>query len=432
MVQSVSMFNNSFFKFFRQALAALLLLSGATLFAQIAERPWYLGVQGGTSFGQATFSSITEHGVYWGAQGGLFAGYRINRILSLEASAQIGKQFQASLDCCPYWLSADGQRYMAPVLDEKGWAYKDLSTTTRWRQAALQANLNLIGLFAGSSRWSLNLSPQIAVVTTQTNLTTPDSQAEYAGKSYPRQWHFGYGGQASLGYRIGDRIGAALYGGVSSLTGERFDNIPYHCHETNLIWDAGLKLTYHFGKTASVKGPGAEELAAAEAARRAAEEAARVAKEKEDAERLAREQAEREAAARAVREAELAAREAAERAAREAAAAKERAFQTPIPTVYFANDSRSIEASYLPPLEDALTILQQYPDFNLEIHAYASRSGSKAYNVKLSEQRMEAIRGWFIAHGIGLERMGQAYYHGIDYNAPSADKARRAELKFVK
>ena len=83
-------------------------------------------------------------------------------------------------------------------------------------------------------------------------------------------------------------------------------------------------------------------------------------------------------------------------------------------------------------MEEALAILRQYPDFNLEIHAYTSRSGSKAYNDKLSEQRMEAIRSWFTAHGIGLERMGQAYYHGIDYNAPSADKARRAELKFVK
>ena len=420
------MLSHPILQFSRRVFTVLLLLGGAARAGSAQSPGWYLGVQGGTSFGQATFASITEHQIHWGAQGGLLAGYGLNDFLSLEAAVQYGGQTQSALDCCPYWLSADGQRYLTPVLDAQGWSYQDLGTITKWGRAALQVNLNLIGLFARSSRLSLNLSPQIAAVTTQTTLTTPDDAT-----TNPRQWHFGYGGQASLGYLFGERIGAALYGGITSLTGERFDNIPYHAHETNLLWDAGLRLTFHLGKAAP-KGPSAAELAAAEAAKRAAEEAARLAEERAEADRIAREQAEREAAARAAREAELAAREAAERAAREAAEAKERAFRTPIPTVYFANDSRAIEPSYLPPLEEALAILRQYPDFNLEIHAYTSRSGSKAYNEKLSEQRMEAIRGWFTAHGIGLERMGQAYYHGIDYNAPSADKARRAELKFVK
>lgn len=411
--------------FSRRILAVLLLLGGAAWSGGAQAPGWYVGIQGGTSFGQSTFASITEHQVRWGVQGGVFAGYGFSRFFSLETTWQYGAQSQAALDCCPYWLSADGQRYMTPVLDAQGWSYQDLSTTTKWGKAALQVNLDLIGLFARGARLWLNISPQIAAVTTQTTLVTPDNAT-----ANPRQWHLGYGGQASLGYRFGERLGAALYGGVSSLTGERFDNMPFHAHHTNLIWDAGLKLAYQFGKVAP-KGPSAAELAAAEAAKRAAEEAW-LAEEQARAERIAREQAEREAAERAAREAELAAREAAERAEREAAAAKERAFRTPIPTVYFANDSRTIEPSYLPPLEEALAILRQYPDFNLEIHAYSSRSGSKAYNEKLSEQRMEAIRGWFTAHGIGLERMGQAYYHGIDYNAPSAELARRAELKFVK
>ncbi len=408
---------------FRRVLVVLLLLAGADRPGGAQGPGWYVGVQGGTSFGQATFASITEHGIHWGAQGGLFAGYGFSRFFSLEAAVQYGAQTQSALDCCPYWLSADGQRYMAPVLDENGWYYRDLGTRTAWGKAALQANFDLLSLLTRPvARWSLSLSPQIAAVTTQTLFSTPDKETQH-----PRQWHFGYGGQASLGFRFGERVGAAIYGGITSLTGERFDNVPYHAHETNLLWDAGLRLTFHLGKAAP-KGPSPDELAA-EAARRAAEEAARLAQA--EAERLARakEEEERLAAQKAREEAERLAREQAER---EAAAAKDRAFQTPIPTVYFANDSRSIEASYLPPLEEALAILRQYPDFNLEIHAYTSRSGSKAYNDKLSEQRMEAIRSWFTAHGIGLERMGQAYYHGIDYNAPSADKARRAELKFVK
>ena len=415
------------------ALAAALLLSGTAAHAQIIERPWYVGAQGGTSFGQSTFSSFTEHGMYWGMQGGLFGGYRFNRVFSLEASFQFGNQPQAALDCCPYWLSADGERFMTAVLDEKGWYYRDLFTSTSWGRAALQANINLIGLFAKSSRWSLNLSPQIAAVTTQTRLTTPDSQAEYAGQLFPRQWHLGYGGQASLGFRVHDRVSVALYGGVSNLTGERFDNMPYHGHDTNLIWDAGLKVSFHLGKYPK-KGPSAEELAAeAEAARIAAEaeaEAARLAQARREAEQL--ERARQEEARQA---AEAAKREAAERAAREAAEAaeeKERAFQTAIPTVYFANNSKTIPDSCDPALEEALAILQQYPDFKLEIHAYASASGSKSFNKALSKKRMEAIRQWFSARGISMDRMAEAYFHGVDYTARTAAQARRAELKFVK
>ncbi|MBR4523988.1 MAG: OmpA family protein [Bacteroidales bacterium] len=413
---------NSFLKL---AFAAALLLTGSSVRAQIIDRPWYAGVQGGTSFGQSTFSSITEHQIHWGLQGGLFAGYRINRVFSLEAAFQYGAQTQAALDCCPYWLSAvDGTRFAVAVLDEPGWYYKDLSTRTQWGRAALQANVNLIGIFAKNSRWALNLSPQIAAVTTQTKLITPDKTT-----LNPRQWHLSYGGQVSLGYRISDRIGAALYGGVAGLAGERFDNMPYHGHDTNLLWDAGVKLSFHFGKYPK-KGPSAAEL---EAARLAAEEAARAAREAEEARlRAAEEAARAEAAAREIAAREEAERLAREQAEREAADARERAFRTPIPTVYFANDSKHVVDTYDAGLEEALAILQQYPDFNLEIHAYCSRSGSKAYNEKLSEQRMEAVRAWFAEHGISTDRMAEAYFHGIDYNAPSADEARRAELKFVK
>lgn len=413
---------NSFLKL---AFAAALLLTGSSVRAQIIDRPWYAGVQGGTSFGQSTFSSITEHQIHWGVQGGLFGGYRINRVFSLEAAFQYGAQTQSALDCCPYWLSAvDGTRFAVAVLDEPGWYYKDLSTRTQWGRAALQANVNLIGIFAKNSRWALNLSPQIAAVTTQTKLITPDKTT-----LNPRQWHLSYGGQVSLGYRISDRIGAALYGGVAGLAGERFDNMPYHGHDTNLLWDAGVKLSFHFGKYPK-KGPSAAEL---EAARLAAEEAARAAREAEEARlRAAEEAARAEAAAREIAAREEAERLAREQAEREAADARERAFRTPIPTVYFANDSKQVVDTYDTGLEEALAILQQYSDFNLEIHAYCSRSGSKAYNEKLSEQRMEAVRAWFAEHGISTDRMVEAYFHGIDYNAPSADEARRAELKFVK
>ena len=55
-----------------------------------------------------------------------------------------------------------------------------------------------------------------------------------------------------------------------------------------------------------------------------------------------------------------------------------------------------------------------------------------ALDKALSRQRMESVRKWFAARGISMDRMAEAYYHGVDYKARTATRARRAELKFVK
>ncbi|MBR5935752.1 MAG: OmpA family protein [Bacteroidaceae bacterium] len=419
------MTNFSFFSFQKRILIGALLLAGAFQGVK-AQQPWYVGVQGGTSFGQCTLRSITEHQIHWGAQGGLFGGYRMSRLFSLEAGLQYGAQSQYALDCCPYWLSESLERTFAPVSGQTGWYYRDIESRTRWGKLALQANFDLLSLITKpESRWSLNVSPELSVVTTGNKLITPDKEIEY-----DRQWHAGLGGETSVGFRITDAIGIALYGDITCLTGKRFDNIPEHAHKSNLIWDTGLKLSLNLGKSKTQK-PEPKETAPAvtpAASTTAVDDAqaARLEAERAERERLAAQEAERA-------ERERLAREEAERlAAAQAAADKERAFNTPIPTVYFANNSSSIDEPYIPLLEMALSILERYPDFKLEIHAYCSNTGTKEYNDKLSEKRMEAVRQWFASRGIGKERMGQAYYHGIDYNASTDDAARRAELKFVK
>ena len=234
---------------FKTAIVTALLLAGAAQWGMAqtqrpatggGEPPWYVGVQGGTSFGQGTFRSITEHRIRLGLQGGVFGGYRFNRLLSLEAGFQYGAQSQGALDCCTYWLSEDGTRYLSPVVDQTGWYYHDLDTRTQWGKLALQVNADLLSLFtAPDCRLSLNLSPQISAVTTMTRIIAPDKEIDH-----DRQWHLGLGGQVSVGYQITDRIGASLNGGITCLTGERFDNLPQHAHKSNLIWDAGVKLAF--------------------------------------------------------------------------------------------------------------------------------------------------------------------------------------------
>ena len=83
-------------------------------------------------------------------------------------------------------------------------------------------------------------------------------------------------------------------------------------------------------------------------------------------------------------------------------------------------------------------------DFNARHIIEALRSGipSRAVGAYFSEarpamlrrlnDRMEAVRQWFIAHGVAPERIEKAYYHGVDYHARTARVARRAEIKFAR
>ena len=223
--------------------AAARSLPSASAGGAASSAQWYIGAMGGTSFGQGTFRSITEDGVRWGAQGGVFFGCRLSRLISLEASVQYGAQTQESLDCCPYWLESGGTRYMSPVLDRTGWYYSELESRTQWGKLSLQANADILSLFTSpSSRWSLNLGPQLSAVTTRTELVAPDRTVGHG-----RQWHLGLGGQASVGFRMTEKTAVSLYGCLSSLTGERFDNVPEHEHKSNLIWDAGVKLAFSLG-----------------------------------------------------------------------------------------------------------------------------------------------------------------------------------------
>ena len=357
---------------------------------------WYVGAGLGTSFGQCTFRSITESDSHWGFQGSILGGYRMTRFLSFEASLQMGAQTETVLDCCPFWLSAKGERYVTPIANTDGWFYSDIESRTGWGRLTIQANFDQLSIFtAPGCKWSLNLSPQLSVVTTKSTLVTPTDDIDC-----DRQWHLGLGGQASAGYQINDRIGAALYSSIVCLTGKRFDNIPEHFHKSNFIWDTGIKVTYRLG-TSSKKV-------------RIAQQNAEIQKAAQQALQRQREEAEKDSLLAAAR------------------AEKERIFKTPIPTVYFQNNSWSIDSTYVESLEDALSILNRYEDFNLEIHAYCSKSGDKKYNDNLSQLRMEAVREWFTERGISMTRVEKSYFHGIDYDADTDEHARRVELKFVK
>jgi len=365
------------------------------------ERGWYAGLSGGTSFGQATFRSITESKTHVGAQVGIFGGYQLSRLISVEALATLGGQKQTSLDCDPYWLSTGGERTFAPVMGQQGHYYRDLEAKTRWMRLGVQANFDVLPLITKSAtKWSVALSPQVSAVTTRTRHLATDYEQEFS-----RQWHLGLGGQAAVGYRVARNIGLQLYGGITCLTGDRFDNIPVHCHKSNLIWEAGLKLAYHFGKSSKAT-PAVEEPAdITEPEPKPVVEQQPVVAEK-TAPVVVTPQPVAEPAAVAEPEPEA----------------------VTLPVIYFANNSHRLTQREADKLDAVAEMMKAQPDVTLSIIGHASNIGSQRYNLRLTRRRANAVKALLVRRGIAARRLHPVVGHGIDREAPTSRDARRVEL----
>ena len=368
------------------------------------KRGWYAGLSGGTSFGQATFRSITESKTNIGAQFGVFGGYQLSRLLSVEALATMGGQKQTSLDCDPYWLSTDGERTFAPVLGKQGHYYRDLEAKTQWMRFGLQANFDVLSLLTKpTTRWSVTLSPQVSAVTTRTKHLATGYEQEF-----DRQWHLGLGGQAAVGYRVARNIGVQLYGGITCLTGNRFDNVPVHCHKSNLIYEAGLKLSYHFGK--KKQAPVVEEPA--------------VITEPEPQPVVEQKPVVEEKPAPVVEKAQPVV----ETASVAETKPETKAVATDLPVIYFANNSSRLTQREADKLDAVADMMKAQPDVSLSIIGHASNIGSKQYNRRLSQRRANAVKRLLMRRGIAADRLHPVVGKGIDREAATSKNARRVEL----
>lgn len=237
------------------AFIALLLLQTMPIVAQeVTEGPdknvntgWYVGVQGGTAFAVSQFTSFGADMTRMGWTAGLHAGYRFNRVISLEAQMAWGRAGLSKRDCCnDYWLGTDGQYYEVPVAGMNGWNYNDLRSSTGIQSYGLQLNVNLLGFFHATrdSRWTLDIAPRINATGSKNTFYTLAGDSEVMKNEC--EWHMGAGGNLQAGYRIGNNLNVCVYTGMTWLTGNPIDGMPKHLHKANYIWESGLRLNWFF------------------------------------------------------------------------------------------------------------------------------------------------------------------------------------------
>ena len=236
------------------SLAAAQSITGSPVTETAATNPAafrYAGIQGGMPFGISAMSSFGADRTTPGWSAGIYGGYRFNPVLSLELQASWGRLVMNRRDCCPdYWTGTDGNRYEAAVAGMDGWYMSALRSHTFVQRYAAQLNVNLLGFFRSTrdSRWSLDLSPHIAAIGTESDFRLVDGSTDVLQGG--TRWHLGAGGnmQASYTFPIGLQIG--VYTGMTYLTGKPLDGTPRHLHKANCIWESGLRLGWSFGSKA--------------------------------------------------------------------------------------------------------------------------------------------------------------------------------------
>jgi len=94
----------------------------------------------------------------------------------------------------------------------------------------------------------------------------------------------------------------------------------------------------------------------------------------------------------------------------------------------------AVKSAYYPSLDGLVNLLRQYPDWNLLLKGYADSTGSASANLKLSQDRANAVKNYLVGKGaqankIQAEGFGQANPIGDNKTAAGRAMNRRVEIE---
>ncbi len=103
--------------------------------------------------------------------------------------------------------------------------------------------------------------------------------------------------------------------------------------------------------------------------------------------------------------------------------------------ISFATGSDEILPNSEPMLLEVADALLRNPNLELiEIQGHTDNRGDRELNMRLSQQRAEAVRGWLIQHGVGPARLmakGYGPLHPIVPNITQQNRARNRRVQFT-
>ena len=94
--------------------------------------------------------------------------------------------------------------------------------------------------------------------------------------------------------------------------------------------------------------------------------------------------------------------------------------------LHFGFDKYQITDEMVPVLDEAKTILAEYPKAEFVVAGHTDSTGPEAYNQGLSERRAASVKNWLVAHGIPASRLEAKGYGELD---PKYDNGTREGRK---
>ncbi len=103
--------------------------------------------------------------------------------------------------------------------------------------------------------------------------------------------------------------------------------------------------------------------------------------------------------------------------------------------INFAVNSAVITPESESTLQKALRTLKAHPDITVEIRGYTDNTGSRKYNLKLSQRRAESVRNWLVNHGVNPDKVSAVGYGPDNPIAPNntpEGRLKNRRIEFVR
>ncbi len=88
--------------------------------------------------------------------------------------------------------------------------------------------------------------------------------------------------------------------------------------------------------------------------------------------------------------------------------------------VLFGFNSADLNSAAFPTLQSLITVLNKYPDTNIEVQGHTDSTGTVEYNQTLSEKRAQSVANYLTAQGISASRITTK---GFGKSAPKYDNS---------
>ena len=99
--------------------------------------------------------------------------------------------------------------------------------------------------------------------------------------------------------------------------------------------------------------------------------------------------------------------------------------------ILFESDKSLLDKRSFPELDRLIQILKQNPEIKIEIQGHTSTGRTEDFNLKLSQERADAVANYLLEKGIEKERIQAKGYGSSKPIAPNTTEANKAKNRRV-